>query len=498
MTTQLTRRSVLVAATAAGLGQAAFARAPLSTERPQPRGVPPVAAPVQSGFEHLVERSNLSGVVAYALIDLESGKTLDARQPGRKLPPASTLKAITSIYASQRLGDDYQFKTRLYSTAKIEDGVLLGDIALVGDGDPTLDTDTLGDLARALREVGVHSVSGRFLVWSGDFPSGKMIDEGQPDHVAYNPAFCGLNLNYNRVHFEWKPRGDAFDITMQARGLRFSPGTNVSRMAVIERSAPIFEYREGAGVDRWSVARKALGRKDGARWLPVRFPELYAADVFRTLARSNGILLGDPVVVRARPNGRVLAEVTSKPLNEILKGMMRYSTNLTAEMTGLTASMAYGVPVKDLIGSGSRMAGWAETNFGARGMQLRDHSGLGYASEMSAENMAQILAANTDVSDLMRPFRFPDPKGNAKDQMSGVSVAAKTGTLNFVSTLAGFLEGRSGRRAAFAIFTADKSKRDAIPVEQRERPKGSKSWSRRSRSLQKALLGHWADNLERL
>ena len=43
------------------------------------------------------------------------------------------------------------------------------------------------------------------------------IDGGQPEHVAYNPSYGGLNLNFNRVHFEWKKRQDDYEVTMQAR-----------------------------------------------------------------------------------------------------------------------------------------------------------------------------------------------------------------------------------------------------------------------------------------
>ena len=72
---------------------------------------------------------------------------------------------------------------------------------------------------------------------------------------------------------------------------------------------------------------------------------------------------------------------------------------------------------------------------------------------------------------------------------------AKTGTLNFVSSLAGFVTVPGGRDLAFAIFTADTARRDAIPPAERERPPGSKSWARRSRRLQKQLIREWTARL---
>jgi D-alanyl-D-alanine carboxypeptidase/D-alanyl-D-alanine-endopeptidase (penicillin-binding protein 4) len=75
---------------------------------------------------------------------------------------------------------------------------------------------------------------------------------------------------------------------------------------------------------------------------------------------------------------------------------------------------------------------------------------------------------------------------------AGVSVYAKTGTLNFVSALAGFITTRDGRDLSFAIFTSDRARRDAIPTDQRERPAGATGWAGRSRQLQKELLRSWA------
>ena len=294
--------------------------------------------------------------------------------------------------------------------------------------------------------------------------------------------------SFNRVHFQWEKKRDGYDYTMHARGLRFSPGTNVATMQIVDRSAPIFDYRRAPRSDRWSVAKKALGR-DGARWLPVRFPGYYAGDVFRTLARSNGIVLEAPEVVDVLPEGQVVAAVESAPLVEILQGMLKYSTNLTAEAVGQTASQAGQGPVPSLTASGARMAGWAMARFGMTGLTFRDHSGLGYASSITPEAMVGILGPNPDLAPLLKRVNLSLDK--ARPDLEGVDVRAKTGPLNFVSSLAGFVTTASGRQLAFALFTADTERRDAIPPEARERAPGAKAWSRRSRQLQKELIRGW-------
>ena len=493
----LTRRRLL-AGFFSTTGTAVLAGAPLTADRPRPRVVPeiPEAPKVQpkklvSQSELIVQRAKLGGDVGFAVIDAGTGQVLDARMGGKMLPPASTLKVVTALYALEHLGADHVFKTRLLATTPVTDGVIEGDIVLEGGGDPTLDTDRLAELAVNLREAGVREVKGRLLVWAGALPEADRIDQDQPDVVSYNPAFGGLNLNFNRIHFEWKKQGDSYGVTMHARALRFSPATNAAHMAIVDRKSPVYEYRTSNGRDRWSVARRVLG-KEGARWLPIRFPAYYAGDVFRTLARSNGIILGPPEVVKARPVAQPVVEVESAPLVPLLQDMLKYSTNLTAEVAGMSASVATGREVNSLSASAARMAGWAMREFGLKGVGFRDHSGLGYASTITPVDMAKLLAANTQIAPLLKTVKL-NTKSVAAPK--GVLVRAKTGTLNFVSSLAGFVNTRDGRTLCFAILTADTERRDAIPAAMRERPSGAKSWSRRSRTLQKELIRHWATRI---
>ena len=69
--------------------------------------------------------------------------------------------------------------------------------------------------------------------------------------------------------------------------------------------------------------------------------------------------------------------------------------------------------------------------------------------------------------------------------------AAKTGTLNFVSGLGGFMTAADGTELVFAIFTAHQTAREQIPRAERERPKGARSWNRSSKKLQQKLIERW-------
>lgn len=498
MTRTLTRRFML-AGLASTAGGVAIAGAPEVSERPLPRGgaktpsVPARPVKLVGKSELLVQRAKLGGEVGFAVADARSGEVLEARLGTKPLPPASTLKAVTAIYALDRLGPAHRFPTQLLATGPINNGRVEGNLVLVGGGDPTLDTDRLADLAVMLREAGVREIDGKFLVWADALPRTDRIDHDQPEHVSYNPAVGGLNLNFNRVHFEWKRIQDGqYTMTLHARARRFSPATSVASMSIVDRKTPVYDHWTNGLQDHWSVAKKALG-KEGARWLPVRYPAQYAGDVFRTLARSNGIVLSPPAVTPVLPEGMVIAAVESEPLVPMLQSMLKYSTNLTAEAAGLSASLASGPPVTSLATSGIRMGSFTTAEYRADRVNFRDHSGLGYGSAISPVDMVRILSANALLAPLLKTVNLSlDKKRPAPD---GVLVRAKTGTLNFVSSLAGYVNAPGGRTLSFAIFTADTARRDAIPPEARERPAGARSWSRRSRQLQKELIRNWAITL---
>ncbi|MBW7922863.1 MAG: D-alanyl-D-alanine carboxypeptidase/D-alanyl-D-alanine-endopeptidase [Rubellimicrobium sp.] len=497
MNRRIGRRGVL--AGLAGLAAApVLAEVPPVVLRPQARRLPaplrPQARPdgiLPPGAAQIVARAGLSGQVSIALADARTGQMLDTVAPVQTLPPASVMKTFTALYAREVLGPDHRFTTRVLGTGAVAGGRLDGDLVLAGGGDPTLLTDDLAALARDLRAAGLREITGRFLVWGGALPWLRQIDGEQTPQAGYNPGISGLNLNFNRVNFAWERAGGDWRVGMDARSDTSRPEVSVARMRVVDRAAPVYTYDDSGAREEWTVARRALG-DGGTRWLPVRRPAVYAGDVFRTLAQAEGIRLPEAVEVADLPAGTELARHDSAPLDAVIVDMLDYSTNLTAEVLGLSAAKALGAEPETLAQSARVMRRWLIARHGVAPRPV-DHSGLGEGSRVSASEMLAALvgAGQGDFPALLKNVAMTDDDGK-RLAAPPAQVRAKTGTLDFVSALAGFLLLPSGQQLAFAIFTADPERREAARASGDEAPPGTVEWNRAARRLQQQLLRAWA------
>ena len=468
----------------------AGANAPQNSLRPVMRSAE-LGAKAHGGVAGLVQRAGLQGEVICAVADVKSGLRLEELNGQKSLPPASVAKALTALYSLEVLGAGHRFETRVLATGPVKNGVLQGDLVLRGGGDPTLDTNHLAKLAAAVKESGVREVRGALRVDDSALPFTASIDSGQPDHVGYSPAVSGIALNFNRVHFEWKRGGQGYAVTMDARTEKYRPEVQMARMKVVQRSLPVYTYADQKGADTWTVARSALG-KGGSRWLPVRKPGAYAGDVFRTMLRAHGVTTGK-VKVGKSSGGSILARHHSAPLTTILRGMLKHSNNLTAEMVGLSATAALKGEARSLKHSAGEMSSWAATRYGMTGTKLVDHSGLGDASRMAPVDLVDALV-KVRKSGVLRPLLKPFPMRDAKGRVvktHPIKVDAKTGTLNFVSGLGGFMTAADGTELAFAIFIADVDRRARIKRADREVPQGARQWNRGAKQLQQKLIERW-------
>jgi D-alanyl-D-alanine carboxypeptidase/D-alanyl-D-alanine-endopeptidase (penicillin-binding protein 4) len=148
--------------------------------------------------------------------------------------------------------------------------------------------------------------------------------------------------------------------------------------------------------------------------------------------------------------------------------------------------------VETLADSAAIMSTWAKTHLDVDLMFI-DHSGLEDASRISAREMVAALVA-ADGAGQLRPLlketQLVDDEGEALVNPPAL-VVAKTGTLNFVTTLAGYARTAGGADLAFAIFAVSPEGRAQALASEEEIPDGAQAWNGRARHLQQELLRRW-------
>jgi serine-type D-Ala-D-Ala carboxypeptidase/endopeptidase (penicillin-binding protein 4) len=458
----------------------------------------PLAAPAvlrAAEIEDLVAilaRSRLGPATGFAVGDAATGAVIEAHGPDLDRPPASVVKILTALYALDALGPGHRFRTALAARGDVQGGRLTG-LALVGGGDPVLDTDALAGMAARLKAGGVRGIDGALATDAGALPALAVTEADQPAHAGYNPAVSGLNLNFNRVHLAWEPDRDGPALAVTAPGSRHTVPVTGVRVEIGGTAG--YAHRFEAEAEVWRLA-PGLARGTGSVWLPVRRPPAHAGEVFAHLASRIGL---DPAPGRldaaaggpGGPGGKPLVVHESPDVAALMRGMLRYSTNLTAETVGLAAARASGATPASLADAAGAMERWARDRYGLRRARFINHSGLTTRSTLTARETLRILAAERDILEPLLPERpILDARGEPLRGPGG-TVRAKTGTMHYLRGLAGYLDGR-GRRLAFAIYAADPDGRAGLGPASLAPPPGARDWLARARAQENALLRRWA------
>ena len=445
------------------------------------------------------------GRFGYILVDVDSGEVVDEQGADELLIPASLSKIPTSIAAMTTLGPGGQFATRLKADGQIADGVLNGDLYLIGGGDPTLETADLVELATKMQAAGVQAITGRFIYYTGGLPNAHWLDRTQPWQAPYNPSMGGLNLNYNRVRFQWASDNGY----LRVRGAAVSDGRVLPAPSVqfrVTQDGPEMLHQATTGVETWSLRQSLLTGK-GQRWLPVRKPGAFTAGVFREVCAERGIILPDAEFAKQAPKGTEIARHVSDTVYEMLHGMLKYSNNLTAEALGVAAAyaddknprsireaaaMTARLMVKEVRGIGGR--GW-------NGFAMENHSGLSVLSRATPRQMAYMLRAGQQkwgerylalfTNKSMTPERMGLPPGTLPPKHY---ILGKTGSMNFVRGLAGYIRVND-RPMTYAFMANEDSSREILNNQFTPygdvTPPEARNWSRRAKEFERAMMAEW-------
>lgn len=422
------------------------------------------------------------------VVSLDHGDTLFAHRADQPLIPASNLKLYTSAGALYFLGPDYRYGTYLATSARVEAGVLQGDLHVYGTGDPTLsdrfletDLDVWEAFADTLAALGVREIQGD-VVGDGSYFEGPSTGNGwQTSYInAWYAAPAGaLSFNDNLVTLRVRPAAQSGwrPVVQLVPG---GAGVAIVNLATTVDGAGGRIEVTRAAYDGPIVVRGEIGRGAGDVWhgVPVPDPARYSAAVFREVLEAKGIRvtgvvrsIHDParslfserrVYAPGFDDGqspRVLALHRSPPLIEILKVVNKRSHNLYAEQVLRTVG-------RSALGSGSIQGGARaielmierETGVASSMLTMNDGSGLSVldrASPQSLVGLLSVMSRSPMFETYLSTLTVAGERGLRR--MGGTAaqsnLRAKTGTINNVSALSGYVTAANGERLAFSIIS---------------------------------------------
>jgi serine-type D-Ala-D-Ala carboxypeptidase/endopeptidase (penicillin-binding protein 4) len=412
------------------------------------------------------------GVWGIAVHSLDRNERLFEMQPGTLLVPASVAKLAAVATAAEAVGWNYQFETTLRVTGPIRDGVLTGDLLVVGSGDPTIGGRAGEDLSgwlAAVQAAGIRRIDGRII---GDDDA---IEEPRPqlawawDDLGYpsGALFGALNYAENRMTVTVTPG--------MAPGAATALGVEPQAMSrslanIVVTGVP------GSPHQIWPEQRPGdpfltIAGSIPAGALPVRLnvavgnPTFWFASVLRNRLQAQGVdVTGDPWDIDdvRPPPDRSRAEVIfthrSRPLREIVQPLLKESINLYAESIMRLNAPPGQVLTNDaaLAGFGKRLAAWGVPT---AAQQQVDGSGLSRRDTLSAETVLAVLRHMHDASGAS-PFVTALPlagvDGTLSERMKSTpgagNVRAKTGTMSNIRSMAGYVKTRDGETLAFVAI----------------------------------------------
>jgi D-alanyl-D-alanine carboxypeptidase/D-alanyl-D-alanine-endopeptidase (penicillin-binding protein 4) len=412
---------------------------------------------------------------------LATGRTLYARNAEKAFRPASNVKLVTTAAALDAYGPDARLRTTV-ETAGTRDGLgrILGDVYLVGRGDPDLSarfapgrpTAAFEEMADALVAAGVRRIEGRLVGNEGAFTGDRRGPDWAWDDLAwgYGAEVSALSFADNQVQARLTPGervGDpaVLDVSPRLGCVAVSSAVTTSEAEPAPPPAAADEETVSLQREPGSNEARLSGHVPlGGSWtgeLSVSDPARCAARVFADVLEAKGIRVmggaatsGDPL-----PGGtRVLAAHDSPPMSEIVRVVNKESQNLHAEMllrlVGLQAkgggSVAKG---REAVAEFVERLGVEDAGWG-----LADGSGLSGFDLLTPRGLVALLVG-MDRHPYAAAFRDSLPiagvDGTLEDRMRGTAaqgrVLAKTGTLRLARALAGYVTTTRGERLAFAI-----------------------------------------------
>lgn len=423
------------------------------------------------------EKGTRTASIGVCLVPLD-GEPDDAfgYQIDQGLVPASTMKSITTATANEILGSDYRFKTELQTAGVLgEDGTLKGNVVIRGGGDPTLGDSqisrTFAVWQDALAKAGVKKVEGSVVGDASIFGTKLIPDSWQWNDIGnyYGAGACGLTFHQNQFFCSFR--------TSKVGGIAGFIGTDpklpevefINEMRVGSAGSGDQGYIYGVPYGKVFYLRGSVPAGSSSFTIKGALPDpaFFCARAFTKHLNQGGLeVTGEPTTVRLMMvAGESLAarKVIHEQSSDSLKSLMVLTNHKSVNLRAECMHRAIGLKAKNKgtteAASDAVTKHWADKGIDMTGFYMADGCGLSRSNTVTAKQMALIhyhAAKGENFEAFHDSLPVAGRSGTLKSIGGGTSaegrVRAKSGTLDRIKTYAGYVDARSGKRYAFAVF----------------------------------------------
>nr|WP_157866698.1 D-alanyl-D-alanine carboxypeptidase/D-alanyl-D-alanine-endopeptidase [Aromatoleum aromaticum] len=391
----------------------------------------------------------------------------------RPMNPASVMKLVTAFAALERFGPAHVWTTRVAATGTIRAGVLEGDLYLIGGADPVLSVERLWTLLRKIRALGIETIRGD-LVLDGSALRLPQHDPAAFDDRAlrpYNSGAHGLLVNFNTLQLTLLPAGRPGErVTVAAspplKGLELD-----NRIVIAAGECGVWHRDLDAALEAAPggprlVLLGSLPASCGQRdWATAPLPpeRFGVAAVAALWAELGGKVEGIARPGTAPVEAALLLTGSSPPLADVVREMNKWSSNVIARELLATLG-ATDAASPDMVAGGAALtrALLDAAGISTAGLLVENGSGLSRSESVSARTLGEMLLAAW-----RRPY-MPEfvaalpvagldgtARGRLHDSPARGHAHIKTGSINGVRAMAGYVLDRNGRRHVVAMLVND-------------------------------------------
>lgn len=443
----------------------------------------------QGAVDQLVNHRDLKGAdISVSVIDVRGNQLLGAHREKDLLIPASSLKVLTTSSSLLLFGSNYRFRTRLKYSGYIDvDGVLHGDIYIVGGGDPCLASDQISaamDLDpllefffRSVKKAGIKRITGniigdsRFLQGDPTPPDWHKSDVGN----YYGAGAWGLNVHENYFYLPFQQTTTIGATPTMKETDPQIPGLtldNQVKSAGAQTDDNAYIYGGAYEFDRYVTGTIPSGSGTFTIKGSIPNPPLLLAQLLKDRLENRKIQVDGEGTFITKPHEGVtisqlgnLFTLSSPPLELIIQRANLESVNVICEV--LLKDIG-----KEELGKGTRSSGvaalqrlWKTRGVNLGNITMVDGSGLSRSNRISSYQLAQVIRKT--VLDprageaFIKSLPVAGQSGTLEKRMNGTvaegRVKAKTGSMRGVQSISGLVEQADGSYIAFSVLVNDYS-----------------------------------------